>query len=382
MGTGEHGELAQAQNAYALHFVQRAEEAVRQLDGPDYRLAEAFLRREGENCREALRVLFDSDKAVGLRLMVAVAEVARECSMGFELWLDWAERYHEACAGMPPSRFTAHLAYLLGWGRWDKSISNEWPWEIGQCWEEAVQLARACGDLATLAQAQVCRGMAGDDLPAEASAALARDSIVNARASGNQRALAFTLLMVATSASWGDFATRKKYMEEALAIAERIANQLNLAGFVNAMGRLFDNEKMFAEATPWFVRADAIVRNLKAPPLWFAFDLPNNYSMLGQPEKARLCTRELFAAAISVGNPRLLCDGLISYTFLANAEGKLERAGKLYAAWMAQVSPGKEPPAEHLAMMNEDGRQAVREEWATGQAMSLDEAVAYAKEDW
>jgi hypothetical protein len=139
---------------------------------------------------------------------------------------------------------------------------------------------------------------------------------------------------------------------------------------------------MFAEATPWFVRADEMVRNLKAAPLWFSFDLARNYIDLGRPEKARPCAREVFAAAIGVGAPKLLCDGLASYILLAFAEGKNERGAKLYRAWMTQVSPGKEPLAEHLAMIDEAGRQAVRKEWAAGQAMSLDEAVAYAKEDW
>jgi hypothetical protein len=384
MGTGEQRELAQAQGAFARHFVQQAEEAARQLDGPNLKQAEAFLRREGENCMEAIRVLLDSDKPTGLRLLVAVAEVVWECSMGLENLLEWAERYHEACAGMPPSRLTARLAYLLGWGRWYKSPSSSMPPQTAQCWEEAVRLAGACGDLATLGRAQVCRGMAADDLPAEARAALARDGIANARASGNQRALAFSLEIVATGPSWSgrDFATRKRDMEEALAITERISDQLYLAGFVNAMGRLYSFEKMFAEATPWFVRADEMVRNLKAAPLWFAFDLPGNYLDLGQPEKARPHARELFAAAIGVGDPKLLCEGLVSYILLAFTEGKNERGAKLYRAWMAQVSPGKDPPAEHLAMIDEAGRQAVRKEWAAGQAMSLDEAVAFAKEDW
>jgi hypothetical protein len=388
MGTGEHGELAQAQNAFALHFVQRAEEAVRQLDGADFKKAAAFIQCESENCREVLRVLFDSDKTNGLRLLVAAAEVANECSAGHELWLDWAERYHEACAGLPPSRITARLAYLLGWGRWEKSPSSWMPPETAQCWEEAVRLAEACGDLATLGQAQVCLGMAGDNLPAEARAALATDGIANARASGNQGALAFSLEIVATGNSWGhswsgrDFAARKRDMEEALTIVERSSNRLRLAGFVNAMGRVFSFEKMFAEATPWFVRADDLVRSLKVAPLWFSFDLPRNYIDLGQPEKARPHAREVFAAAISVGAPKLLCDGLTSYILLAFAEGKSKRGAKLYRAWMAQVSPGKEPLAEHLALIDEAGRKAVQKEWAAGQPMSLDEAVTYAKEDW
>jgi hypothetical protein len=384
MGTGEHGEIALAQSAFALHFVQQAEEAARQLDGPDCQLAWAFLRRESENCMEALRVLLGSDKAAGLRLMVAVGELEEEYGAGIEPWQDWVERYHEACAGTPPSPLTARLAYLLGWGRWGRNPSSWMPRESVPCWEEAVRLARACGDLATLGKAQVCRGMAGDDLPAEARAALATDGIANARASGNQRALAFSLEIVATDLGWSgkDFPSRKRDMEEALTIAGRIPNQLRLAGYVNAMGRLFSFEKMFAEATPWFVRADEMVRNLKAAPLWFSFDLARNYIDLGRPEKARPCAREVFAAAIGVGAPKLLCDGLASYILLAFAEGKNERGAKLYRAWMTQVSPGKEPLAEHLAMIDEAGRQAVRKEWAAGQAMSLDEAVAYAKEDW
>jgi hypothetical protein len=388
MGTGEHGELAQAQNAFALHFVQQAEEAARQLDGPNVKRAEAFLRREGENCMEAIRVLFDVDKPTGLRLLVAAGEVASECRVDLQDGMEWAERYHEACKDMPPSRYTARLAYLLGWGRWFKIASDEMPWEIGQCWEEAVRLAAASGDLATLGQAQVCRGMAGYDLPAEARAALATDGIANARASGNQRALAFALHIVATDAfsgtSWSgrDFPSRKKYMEEALAIAERSPDQLYLAGMVNAMGRVLAFEKMFAEATPWLVRADEMVRNLEAAPLWFSFDLPKNYLELGQPEKARPHAREAFAAAIGVGDPKIVCEGLLCYILLAFMEAKNERGAKLYRAWMAQVSPGKEPPAEHLAMIDEAGRQAVRKEWASGQAMRLDEAVAYVKEDW
>jgi hypothetical protein len=125
-----------------------------------------------------------------------------------------------------------------------------------------------------------------------------------------------------------------------------------------------------------------MARSLKRSTLHFAFDLPLHYLFSGQPGKARPVLKETFADAISVDAPKFLCDGLVNYVLLASAEGQFERAGKLYAAWMAQVSPGKEAPAEHLAMMNEDDRRAVRKEWAAGQRMSLDEAVAFAKEDW
>src|SRR5512133_3456472 len=113
------------------------------------------------------------------------------------------------------------------------------PWEIGQCWEEAVQLARACGDIAILGEAQVCRYLAGDDLPAEAMAALVRDGIANARASGNESTLAAVLVIASIGPSSGrDFPSRKKDMEEALAIEERLGGrQPRLAVAVNGMGR-------------------------------------------------------------------------------------------------------------------------------------------------
>jgi len=139
---------------------------------------------------------------------------------------------------------------------------------------------------------------------------------------------------------------------------------------------------MYDEATPWFVRADEMVRNLKLPPLWFAFDLPLNYLFLGQDEKARPHAREMFAAAISVGDPKLLCYGLACYILLAFHEGKNERGAKLYAAWMAQVAPGKGPLPDHLALAGEAAEPAIRQFWSVGQAMSLDEAVAFVKEDW
>ena len=99
-------ELRQAQDAFARHFVSRAEEAVRCLEEPDYKHAQTFLQRERDNCMEAIRVLFDSDKAMGLRLLVAMSEMMQEFGIPFEHMpslVEWVERYHEACADMPPS---------------------------------------------------------------------------------------------------------------------------------------------------------------------------------------------------------------------------------------------------------------------------------------
>jgi hypothetical protein len=387
MGTSEQGELAQAQGAFARHFVSQAEEAVRQLWGPEYRGAEAFIRHERGNCMEAIRVLFDSDKATGLRLLVAVGELASDVNVpsgqGRD-WLEWAERYHGACADMPPSSLRARLAYGLGWSRYMAESSSAMPAEtIGSCWEESVHLAEACGDLETLGKAQVCRGMSGDDLPAGARAALARDGIANARASGSEQVLAFALQIVATGTWCGkDLASRKKDMEAALAIAERIGRQPMLASYVNAMGRVYRAEDMHAEAIPWFARADEMIRNLKLPPLWFAFDLPLSYLFLRQPGKARPLVGETFTAAIGLGDPKLLASGLACFVLLAFAESRNERGAKLYAAWMAQDSPGRDPPPEHLTFLGEAATGAIREFWSVGQAMSLDEAVAFAKEDW
>jgi hypothetical protein len=70
------------------------------------------------------------------------------------------------------------------------------------------------------------------------------------------------------------------------------------------------------------------------------------------------------------------------YSALAYQEGKVARAARLYGAAIAHTRPDEVKESVFQRLLSTAERDALAKECPPGKAMSLDEAVAFAEEDW
>ncbi len=375
-----------AREALAFHFLAAAEKLAREAIGPGWKTVWASVRREGESFREALRWFLDSRREEGLRLAAAISWTLRSGGTPDERdTRPWLEQFYPWALSAPASTAAARIAVSLGWVRYHTGSSDLPLPESGECFEEGIRIARACGDLSELAQALVSRGWAGADLPCAKRSALASESIQAARASGDPWTLSWCLLMVATGRDWNgrDGEACRKDMEESLLLAERLDYLPYLAVVVNAFGRFYKFAGRLAEAEPWFVRADGMTSQVYGTSITFyAGDLPELYLMMHQPEKARPLLRKVLAAALDSGFPKVIWKTTLDYAFLACQEGKIQRAARLFAAVSAELARAGASAEDPVAWLSPWLRGIVDKEWHAGPVMGLDQAAAYVKEDW
>ena len=210
------------------------------------------------------------------------------------------------------------------------------------------------------------------------------------RTQGDDRALANALYNAAFPRviNRAAIAEARPMLEEALPLFRKIGDQTGVARVLWGIGNALFFGKEYAVARPVLEEAVALNRKLddQFGLGWSIHTLGLVTLNLGDVQRARASWIEamhLFAAAGDVPGMVLQLDNLSA---LARHDGDFLRAGRLWAAASAhQVSSGtglgrllreEEARSGREGLSNEE---AVRV-WAEGQAMSLEQAVAYALE--
>ena len=210
------------------------------------------------------------------------------------------------------------------------------------------------------------------------------------RTQGDDRALANALYNAAFPRviSRDAIAEAKPMLAEALPLFRKIGDQTGEARVLWGTGNALFFAKEYADAVPVLEEAVALNRKLddRFGLGWSIHTLGLVEFNLGDLERARACWHEaihLFAAAGDVPGMVLQLDNLSA---LARHDGDFPRAGRLWAAASAhQISSGTGLGRLLREEEARTGREGLNEEeaalvWAEGQAMSLEQAVAYALE--
>jgi predicted ATPase/class 3 adenylate cyclase len=205
---------------------------------------------------------------------------------------------------------------------------------------------------------------------------------------GDDRALANALYNAAFPrvVSREAIAEAKPMLDEALPLFRNLGDQTGVARVLWGIGNAYFFAKEFADARPVLEEAVALNRKLddRFGLGWSIHTLGLVAFNLGDFELARKCWTEaaqLFAAAGDVPGMVLQLDNLSA---LARHDGDFERAARLWGAASAhQVSSGTGLGRLLREEEGRTGREGLDEDDATrilaeGQAMSLEEAVAYA----
>jgi predicted ATPase len=210
------------------------------------------------------------------------------------------------------------------------------------------------------------------------------------RTLGDDRALANALYNAAfpRAVSRAAIAEAKPMLAEALPLFRKIGDETGVARVLWGTGNALFFGREYADAVPVLEEAVALNRQLddRFGLGWSVHTLGLVTFNLGDFERARACWFEaiqLFAAAGDVAGIVLQLDNL---SMLARQDGDFQRAGRLWAAAGAhQVSSGTGLGRFVRDERGRTGREGLDDDetarvWAEGQAMSLDEALAYAME--
>jgi predicted ATPase len=347
----------------------------------------AWLEREYDNVRAALQWLADTGQAErGMRLALA---------------LDWfwytrgylaearenLKRLLESPAGSMPT--TARAMALIQRGEVE-GIQGEYAASIALL-EDALAIGRQLGDQSVVmlanfvvAHTQYVRG------DAAAARATIEQLLPLTRELGDPPKIAFTLLWLGkTSVALGDFASARQPLEEGLPLARLRHEELILANALEELAQVESGEGNVDRARPLFEEGLAIQRRMNnqrgiAGALVRFGDFLADH---GDRAAAQAMHVEALGIYRAVGDRANVTESLESFAVLAARAGQAMRALRLAgsAAAKRETIESRVGPARGrwIDEVLQPIRQGLEESvaaaaWAEGQAMTLEEAVAYA----
>ena len=423
----ETNEVAVLHDRHLAYFAALAEHAAPEMEGANPGLWLKRLDDEIDNLRLALEWSLTHDVEAGLQLAGAIRIFCQEQGYGREL-CDWITRLLErpeaqvypragahalgvksnilvcylgdpveaqACAemGLALSRKAgdregeAYNLYQLGY---NAAVQGDFSSAL-TLQEESLALYRALGDKVHQADAlaQIAFFSSGD---CEHERALAAESLALCREAGDQIRIARRLFGAATLACRsGDYAAARAWIEEALSIERQLELNLVLSDTLVVCGRVAYRQGQYKQAHAYFEESIALndeIGRLGAN-IWAYVDLAYLLLRQGEITQARARFVDSLKRVQNGGNmvgEIFVLEGLAS---LALAEGRPERAARLFgwADGMRQKIGNHRPTIEQ-ADVDQDivtirlqlNEAAIEAAQATGRAMTLEEAVAYALE--
>jgi predicted ATPase/DNA-binding SARP family transcriptional activator len=260
--------------------------------------------------------------------------------------------------------------------------------------EESLAIQRELGDkrgiassLWTLARVAHALGDCG------AARALYEESLAISRQLGDKRGMASSLSELGHMARHqGDYGAARALHAECLAISREVGNKDGILRSLLGLARVAQAQGDPEKAKALLEESTALVRGIEDPrarihPLG---GLGHVARVLGDDRRARALYQESLLLRRDVGDPFALTQSLEDLAALAGGQGQARRATQLLGAAQAQceaigASPPVADPAEYdrtvAAARGALGEEAFAAAWATGRALSLDEAITYALDD-
>jgi predicted ATPase/class 3 adenylate cyclase len=395
------GDAAGVRNRHLVFFASLAEEAEPQLMKAEMLDWIDRLEREADNLRAAMEWGLASCHPAALSLAKGLIHYWSQCGLDSEGW-HWLERAL-ACLPPPPLESSgtaasqaalqrqATRAYLLAGS--SVCVINLGNIELAfQNGEEAVQLARTCGDQLALCNALVFKALAMSFLKEylQQAETAAQESIALARRLGNiwLQCIALSVL-TGIGAGKGDLPAAFGYQQEHARLARRLGNPWAIAMSIYGLlvvGRegenLADIRRQMEEGIQLFTRLKNYVF-IAALRSQFAHILRR----LGEIDEAQAIYLKTLPLWLELGNHAAVAHQLECLAALAGARRQSERAARLLGAahdlrarLHSEMAPDERPDYEAtLAGIRLSLDQAALDAaWSSGEVMSMEQAVAYA----
>jgi predicted ATPase len=379
----ESGELDTLEPRFVDYFMRFAELAEPELYGPDQMRWFDRIENEYANIRAALTCLYDRREFVnGLRLAGTLGWFWFRRSR-FAEGQHWLELFRAAACETGPPGPRAKAAYFLGWLKLCVSSAFWGNPEGKHFFKESLGLWREAGNRRGIALSQVWLGWK-DEVEGEEGWALADKSVAIARETGDPWTVAWCLKVAYSHLRRRDkdMACRRAALEEAIALARKTEDPFLLSQALNGMGHVFAWVGELEAAEPWYGDSLRIAREIEDT--WSILDNINSLGDgclgLGQTRKAKELFTEGLRLAVDLGARAYLAWFIGGFYGAAKREGRSKRALRLGAFSESILNPdGRFDPhfAKELGLDDE----IAEAEWKIGQAMTLDQAVAYALMD-
>jgi predicted ATPase/class 3 adenylate cyclase len=347
----ESGEADAVRERHAGHYLDLAEQAEPYLTGPDQARWLDLLTREHDNLRAALGWAIDSERGdIALRVAAPL----------WRFWyarghLDEARRWLEAALDLRPSRAgtTARARCLTALGGityWQGDFEAS-----HSAYEEALGIQLELGDQPATVQGMfnlaTAKAVMGDP---QAAVSLFQDSLATARQLGDRPGEGWALWGLGVASMFGgDLPGARKLLEESLRTFEEV--RVDTWGLGNAI---------------------ALLASLSA--------------QRGDPVEARRGILTAIDTWGEQGNALVIASQIRFLAILANNMGQPERAARLAGAFasLREKVGGHTPdaffpfpdPRETAARLLDPA--TVGRLWEEGRGMTLEEALAYAREKW
>jgi predicted ATPase/DNA-binding SARP family transcriptional activator len=346
----EAGEVEAARNRHLAYFVELAEKAEPELHNREQAVWLERLKREHDNFRAALDwgTTTQSTREAGLRLSIALVTFWAICVYAKE-GQSWLEQVLAASDGAP-----------------------------------AALRARALTGAGTMAWLQ--RDMAR-------AIAYHEDSLTLYRAVGDQHGMAESLNNLGIQALvLRNFEQALPPLQESLQLYRALGDKFGIANALNSLGSLAKYSGDPERAVVWYTESLAFYRELDHQG-WIAGTLHNLALVAtdqGHFEQAMLFNKESLRMLRQFGEKPAFPDQFESFAAVLGAQRQPERAVRLLGAaaalrdeFQTPIFPVDQPDYERIlalarAQLDE---AAFATAWAEGQAMTVEQAIAYALED-
>jgi len=388
--SGEHEALSRV---HASYYLALAEAAGPELRGPTRAMWLERLEREHDNLRAALRWALESGEVgTGLRLAAALNpfwDVRGHLSEGrawFERLLAHAGERVDAVDAMALAD-AYHAAGGLALDQGDYAAASallERGLSLYRALDDKPGIISALGNLGALAQFR------GDYARARA---LYEESLEMQRASGDRSKIAPLLNNLAETAYWrGDYRQAEELYGDALAVCREIGETWGAALLLNNLGDLAYEQGDVDRAATLLEQSLGVFREL-GNKRGRAFSL-TSLGHIGRDRGAYREAAALYAEGLTLlyetgdkPNTAPCLDGIAG---LAHAVGRPRQAARLHgaaaglrAALEAPVVPGMQDRYERAvaAVRQSLGEDAFAAAWAEGRVLTLEQAVATAREE-
>jgi tetratricopeptide (TPR) repeat protein len=373
---------------HGAFFLNLAECAEREWQGPGQRAWLARLDQEGDNLRAALGwARVSGETELGLRLAGALWRFWRTHG-----YLSEGRYWLEGLLGEGGPASTTRARALLGAGALARD-QGDLVHAAGRLWE-SLTMARAVGDREGTAAAMSTLGtvvkLQGD---LQHARSLSEESLVLCREDGNSYDAAIALDNLGNIAMReGDFGQSIALHQESLALRRELGDLHGVGVALNNMAIVAYQQGNHTQSAAWLEESLAIDREL-GDKEGLATSLGNLGSLLldmGEIERALLLFAEGLILKRDVGDKDGIAYNLFHLAQASRHRGRMARAARLLGAAEAQwSSTGVLLPQGYQAEVARTAA-AVREAlgdaefaaaWATGQAMTIERAIAFARQD-
>ena len=384
--------LSKQHAAYYLHLAEVAEP---ELKGQQVGLWLRRLEAEHGNLRAALdwSLGHGAPEETALRFATALANFWYV--RGY--WSEGRRRLETALARVRETRMdSAPVQTLKMRGlSWAGTLAHARGEYAAACayYEESLLLARELGHTASIA---IALGKLGTVARVRGDYTTARsyyeESLLLARELGHTASIAITLGNLGTVArGQGDYTTARAYYEESLLLARELGHKASIAIALGNLGTVARGQGDYTTARSYYEESLLLARELghKASIAITLGNLGTVASVRGDYATARAYYEESLLLARELGHKASIADCLEGIADMAARQGKTERAARL-RGMVEALREGMPPPAVPVGKAPDEGlvldgqvqldEAAFPAAWEGGQAITLEQAIAYALE--